>query len=148
MGRIKSGGHVALWDAMAVAVAVAASTNEPSPLLTPAPPCRACVCVQLRYLERYSQKAAATGRSTVVRVDASGIPQAVQDAKANRYQCGPFALELGGGAGAGASAAAAGGPGQPGGIMTHIGPGAGAGGMRVRKRGGGGMVNACFGGEE
>lgn len=106
--------------------------------------------MQLRYLERYSQKATAaatTGRSTVVRVDAAGLPQPMQDAKANRYQCGPFALELGGNAAA--AAAAGGGASQQGALgVTQISGGAAGAGMRVRKRGGSSMVNACFGGDE
>jgi len=84
---------------------------------------------KVRYLERYSQKAAATGKMAVLKVDDAGVPQAqAADAKANRYQCGPVAFEFG-------SAEADSGPG----------PGSRAGGA-MRIRGARKAVNlaACF----
>lgn len=105
--------------------------------------------LQVRYLERYSQKAAASaGRTTVVRVDAAGVAQpadgAGAGARGSRYQCGPFALEVGGGrAGGGGAAGGAGGGGQlPANVVTT-----GAGGMRSRggRKGAANQVMACFG---
>jgi hypothetical protein len=55
---------------------------------------------QVRYLERYHHKAAATaGRATVLRVDADGVAAPGADgagggARGSRYQCGPFSLEV------------------------------------------------------
>ncbi len=105
--------------------------------------------LQVRYLERYSQKAAASaGRTTVVRVDAAGVAQpadgAGAGARGNRYQCGPFSLEVGGGrAGGGGAAGGAGGGGPlPANVVTT-----GAGGMRSRggRKGAANQVMACFG---
>ncbi|KAG2452146.1 hypothetical protein HYH02_003178 [Chlamydomonas schloesseri] len=110
---------------------------------------------KVRYLERFNQKlAAASGRTTVVRVDAAGVAQpSAEDlgARGNRYQCGPFALEVGGGAGG----IGGGTGGVPAGAVRFGGAGAGAGGggagagptgirSRGGRRGGGGAL-ACFG---
>ncbi|KAG2425069.1 hypothetical protein HXX76_013978 [Chlamydomonas incerta] len=112
---------------------------------------------KVRYLERFNQKlAAASGRTTVVRVDAAGVTQPSTDdlgPRANRYQCGPFALEVGGGGGGGAGDGPGGG-GGPGGAVRFGGAGAGAGGAgagptgirsRGGRRGGGAGALACFG---
>ncbi|KAG2488575.1 hypothetical protein HYH03_012894 [Edaphochlamys debaryana] len=111
---------------------------------------------KVRYLERYHQKAAASGRTTVVRVDGAGVAQPAGGgdggARGSRYQCGPFALEVGGGGGA--DGAAAGGYGSTGpgagGRFGGAGGAAGAGpagGIRSRgaRRGAGSQVLACFG---
>ncbi|GLC42313.1 hypothetical protein PLESTB_000660600 [Pleodorina starrii] len=116
---------------------------------------------KIRYLERYNQRAAAAGRTTVVRVDAAGVaqpsPEELAAARGNRYQCGPFALEVGGGRSGGAPEAGGAGPGGGGGGSlggagggpTRFGGGGGATGVRSRgaRRGGGVQVLACFGGE-
>lgn len=113
---------------------------------------------QVRYLERFNQKlAAASGRTTVVRVDGAGVSQPLAEdlgPRANRYQCGPFALEVGGGGDGGGGG---GGGGVPGGAVRFGGAGGGAGaagaagagptGIRSRggRRGGGAGALACFG---
>ncbi|KAG1678378.1 hypothetical protein FOA52_015144 [Chlamydomonas sp. UWO 241] len=105
---------------------------------------------KLRYLERYSQQAAAgTGRTTVVKVDGDGLPQqdaAAHDVGSGRYQCGPLSLDIGGGGGGGGGL-----PGAP----PGSGPGNARGGananVRTRGRrggnaggGGAGPLAACF----
>ncbi|PNW84168.1 hypothetical protein CHLRE_04g223900v5 [Chlamydomonas reinhardtii] len=113
---------------------------------------------KVRYLERFNQKlAAASGRTTVVRVDGAGVSQPLAEdlgPRANRYQCGPFALEVGGGGDGGGGG---GGGGVPGGAVRFGGAGGGAGaagaagagptGIRSRggRRGGGAGALACFG---
>ncbi|EFJ47697.1 hypothetical protein VOLCADRAFT_117799 [Volvox carteri f. nagariensis] len=107
---------------------------------------------KIRYLERYNQRAAAASRTTVVRVDAAGVaqpsPEELAAVRGSRYQCGPFALEVGAqrGGGGGGAATVAGAGGGAGGIggggSTRYSGGAG---MRSRgaRRGGGPL--ACFG---
>ncbi|GFR41759.1 hypothetical protein Agub_g2515 [Astrephomene gubernaculifera] len=113
---------------------------------------------KVRYLERYNQKAAAAaaaggaGRTTVVRVDAAGVaqpsPEEAAAARGSRYQCGPFALELGGGRQGGDAAGGGGKLGATGGAVRFGGSGGGGGG------GGGGIRSrgarrgmGCFGGD-
>ncbi|GIL86016.1 hypothetical protein Vretifemale_14276, partial [Volvox reticuliferus] len=110
---------------------------------------------KIRYLERYNQRAAAASRATVVRVDAAGVAQPSAEelaaARTNRYQCGPFALEVGGtrrGALDAAGTAGGAGGGLGAGGATKLGGGGSGGGIRSRgaRRGGAGAL-ACFGGD-
>ncbi|GIL61748.1 hypothetical protein Vafri_16138, partial [Volvox africanus] len=111
---------------------------------------------KIRYLERFNQRAAAASRTTVVRVDAAGVAQPSAEelaaARTNRYQCGPFALEVGGPrrGGLDAAGAAGGGGGGPGASGATKFGGSGSSGVGVRSRGarrGGAGALACFGGD-
>ncbi len=134
-GMARRGGNTSCWLLMRVTVYE----------------CRGRVLLQVRYLERYSQKAAAgAGRSTVVRVDDAGVTQEAQeDTKSSRYQCGPFSIEVGGG-GAAAPEASGRGGGRGDAVAAGL-PAAGhtsTGGMRSRggKRAvGSSGALACFG---
>ncbi|KXZ50466.1 hypothetical protein GPECTOR_16g640 [Gonium pectorale] len=111
---------------------------------------------KVRYLERYNQKLAASGgRTTVVRVDAAGVAapspeDLAASARGSRYQCGPFALEVGGGGGEAMASHGSGftsGSGIAGGRFGGTsGPAVGT-GIRSRggRRGGANQVLSCFG---